>query len=392
MRYADRVNAIAGESDKSWEVHMVARKRVDAGERIIQLTIGDHDLGAPATAVEATIKGLKDGLHHYTNAGGEPRLLDAVFKHCQSRHYPHLKPEQVVVVPGAQNGLYSAGMCLFNPGDVVLVPEPYYATYMPAVQASGAIAKLVPLRPENDFHLDNADLEAAYAAATGTVRGVLINSPHNPTGVVMRPETVTAVSDFIKANDLWLISDEVYQDLIYRGEHISPWNEAGMSERTIVLGSFSKSFGMTGWRLGWVIGPELVVSHIRELAGCMLFGLPPFVQDAGATVIEHADEIIPVLHERYGSRAKAAVEGLSRINGLRYHHPDAGMFVMFDVSPFGLAPRDFALRLLAEEDVAILPADGFGPSASGYLRMSLSAPVDGVSEACERLSRFVSRL
>lgn len=392
MRYANRMESIAGESDKSWEVHILAKKRVDAGERIIQLTIGDHDLGAPSQAVDATIAGLRAGLHHYTYAGGEPRLVDAILSHCRARHYPGLMQDQVIVLPGAQNALFSAAMCLFNPGDVVLVPEPYYATYMPTIRASGAEVGLVPLRPENDFHLDMADLEAAFNAADGHVRGVLVNTPHNPTGTVMRPDTVRAVCDFARERDLWVIADEVYQDLVYRGEHISPWNEPGMQERTVVLNSFSKSFGMTGWRLGWALAPKALVGHMRELAGCMLFGLPPFIQDAGATVLGEADTIIGMLHERYGTRAAAAIDGLGGVDRLRFHKPDAGMFVMFDVSAFGLAPRDFAVRLLAEEDVAILPADGFGPSASGYLRLSLSAPAEDIAEACDRLARFSSRL
>lgn len=399
MRYARRMEPLAGETDKSWEVHILAKKRVDAGDRIIQMTIGDHDLGAPAESVEATVIPLRAGRHHYTYAGGEPNLLDGILRHCRAGGYPDLRDDEVIVLPGAQNALFTACLSLFDPGDVVLVLEPFYATYMPTVLASGASVVLVPLRPENEFHLDPADLETGLskareqaASAGGVVRGILVNSPHNPTGVVMRPETVEAVAAFATENDLWLISDEVYQDLVYHGRHVSPWNLPGMRERTVVLHSFSKSFGMTGWRLGWAIGPALLMDHMRELAGCMLFGLPPFIQEAGATVLAQADSIVPMLRERYGSRARAAEEGLRGINRLRYHRPDAGMFVMIDISETGLAPRDFALRLLAEEDVAILPADGFGPSASGYLRMSLSAPVEDVTEACVRLARFVERL
>jgi len=247
----------------------------------------------------------------------------------------------------------------------------------------------VPLLADRGFHLD---LEALAAAVTPRTRAILINSPHNPTGAVMTRHEVETVAELCRRHDLWLISDEVYATLLYEGEHHSPAGLPGMGERTVTVASLSKSHAMTGWRVGWLIGPPTLAEHAVKLALCMLYGSPPFIQDAAMVALGMGQGELAPMRERYQRRRDAVCRRLAGLPGLACTRPKGGMFVMLDVRRTGLSAATFAARLLAEEGVCVLAGDAFGGAAAGHVRLSLTAADERLAEACNRIGRFAFRL
>jgi arginine:pyruvate transaminase len=295
----------------------------------------------------------------------------------------------VVVLAGAQSALFAACQCLLDPGDAVLVPEPMYVTYLATVAAAGARPVRVPLVPDQGFRLD---LDRLASSVTPAVRAILVNSPNNPTGAVMTRPELEAVAELCRRRDLWLISDEVYASLLYEGEHVPPAALPGMAERTVTVSSLSKSHAMTGWRVGWLVGPPELARHAARLSLCMLYGLPAFVQDAATVALTRELAEVADMRERLRRRRDAVCRRLAGLPGLACSRPQGGMFVMLDVRRTGLGADTFARRLLAEELVSVLAGDAFGGAAAGHVRLSLTAPEERLAEACDRIGRFAFRL
>ena len=247
----------------------------------------------------------------------------------------------------------------------------------------------MPLRPENGFHLDIGALEAAIAPDT---RVLWINTPHNPTGAVMTRAEVEAVAGLARRHDLWVLSDEVYAELAFTGEHTSPWSLPGMAERTIVVSSLSKSHAAPGLRFGWIVGPQRMAEHLYNLLLCMLYGGPAFIQDGALAALDADPPEVAAMRADYQRRA-ALMSGILRdAPRCRPSEPEGGMFVLLDVRGTGRASEEFAMGLLEAEGVAVLPADGFGPSAAGHLRISLTQPDAVLEEAARRIVRFAAGL
>jgi arginine:pyruvate transaminase len=275
--------------------------------------------------------------------------------------------------------------CLAGAGDEVIVPEPIYNTYGPVIGASGARLVTVPLRAERGFH---PDIDAIAGAITPRTRVVWINSPHNPTGVVFTAEEVAGIAELCRRHDLWLLSDEVYEDLAFARPHVSPWSLPGMAERTAVISSLSKSHAMPGFRFGWIIGPPALSRHLFDLLVAMIYGSPAFIQDGVMPALENDLPEVAALREAYRNRACLLSEILAEAPNCRVTPPEGGMFVMLDIRGTGVAAADFARGLLARENVAVLSCDGFGPSAAGHLRISLTANEPRLEEAGRRIVRF----
>ncbi len=385
-RLAPLVARIGGTGAAAWEVHSQAMKRQAAGEDVIALTIGDPDFDTPRAIVEAAVAELRAGNTHYTGVAGIPPLRAAIARYQSGLSGRDISPGEVAVLLGAQNALFSAALCLFGAGDEVIVPEPAYVTYEAVIGASGATIVWVPLRAERGFHIDSADIEAAI---TGRTRGILLNFPHNPTGALLSDAAAGEIAGLCRGHDLWLISDEVYSSLIFEGRHSNPGALPGMAERSVIVNSVSKSHAMTGWRLGWAVAPEPVTEAIGTLALCMLFGAPSFTQAALATCLEQDLPELAEMKDAYRRRRDLAYQRLAGLPGLRLHRPESGMFMMVDVRGTGLGARDFALRLLEATGVAVLPADPFGPSAAGHVRISFAIDDAPLAEACDRIAAFV---
>jgi len=389
VRYSSLVNRVAGKGAGAWRVHMDALRRAEAGEDIVFLTVGDPDQRPPSAVIEATVTALRGGRTGYAAITGAEPLRRAIARRFAARTGQPCAADNVVVVPGTQAALFFAMQCLVEPGDEVIVPEPMYATYEAVTGATGAVLVNVPLKSERGFHPEIADIAKAITPRT---RVIWINSPHNPTGAVMTPEEIASVADLCRKHDLWLLSDEVYEDLAFARPHMSAWSLPGMAERMVVASSLSKSHAMPGFRLGWVIGPPDLSRHLFNLMLCAQYGGPPFLQDGALVALETELPEVAELREAYRQRGQAMTQLLSQAPRCRVIAPEGGMFVLLDVRATGLTSDAFAEGLLDAEGVAVLPCDGFGPSAAGHLRISLTADLPKLSDAGRRIVRYAERL
>ncbi|XKE47104.1 aminotransferase class I/II-fold pyridoxal phosphate-dependent enzyme [Halomonas organivorans] len=383
MRYSRLTDRIAGEGAAAWDIHNRALARQAAGEDITVLSVGDPDFDTPAPIVEGAVASLRAGATHYPDVQGKRALREAIAERYRARGVD-ATADNLIVMAGAQCGLYAAAQCLLDPGDEVIVPEPSYVTYEAVLQSTGASMVRIPLRGDAGFRLDPADLEAAITPRT---RAILLNSPHNPTGQLIDADAWAAIAALCRRHDLWLISDEVYAELIFEGEHVCAAGQPDMAERTVVVDSLSKSHAMTGWRLGWVLGPEPLIGHLSNLALCMLYGCPDFIQDAARDALRQPLPELDAMRETYRARRDAVVAALAGCQAVQVVTPAAGMFLMIDVRATGLSSQAFADRLLDEQGVSVLSGEAFGPSAAGFVRLSLTVEEARLAAACRRLAR-----
>lgn len=389
MRFAPRVADYSGPGSGGWSVQQEAAVLRDSGHDVIFLTIGDPDQPTPSPVIEATIAALRRGRTGYGSMIGHPELRAAIAARFASRTGRPCTSENVTVTTGAQGGLFCAMQCLVGPGDEVIVPEPVYATYQGVLAASGAEMVMVPLPAERGFH---PDLDSIAGAVTPRTRVVWINSPHNPTGAVFTPDEIAGIAKICRRHDLWLVSDEVYEDLAFARPHLSPWSLPDMAERTIVVSSLSKSHSMPGFRLGWIIGPPALGRHLFVLLLSMTYGTPPFIQEGALAALSAELPEVAALRDDYRRRAGLMSGILAAASNCRPIPPEGGMFVLLDIRGTGMAAQQFASALLESEDVAVLPCDAFGPSAAGHLRISLTEPDARLAEAGRRIVRFAQRV
>src|SRR3974377_895043 len=342
-------------------------RRREAGNDVIFLPAGAPDQAAPAAVIDKTIEALRRNRTGYSPIIGYPQVRAAVAARFERRTGRPCSAHKGVLTRGAQGGLFCALNCLAGPGDEVILPELIYGPDAGVIGVSGAHMVNVPLRAENGFH---PDLDSLARAVTPRTRVIWINTPHNPTGAVFTSDEVAGIPTLCRERDLWLLSDEVYEDLAFTRPHVSPWSLPGMAERTIVASSLSKSHAMAGFRFGWVIGPPALSRHLFDFLLCMYFGGPAFIQDGALAALGGGLPEVGALRETYRRRALLLSSILADAPNCRAIPPEGGMFVLFDVRGTGLGAEDFARELLLRENVALLPCDGFGPSAVGHLRIA----------------------
>lgn len=385
MRFASIVNRLDTAAAHAWLIHDQARKRRNKGEDIILLSVGDPDFDTPRAITQAAIKSLRAGRTHYGFFAGDPALRQAIAdKHAAGIGQP-VSPDQVVICPGAQNALYAATLCLVEPGDEVLVPEPRYVTYESVVDAAGATRVDVPLDVDRGFHLDPAKLEAAL---TDRTRMILLNTPHNPTGMVMTRKELEGVAEVALRHDLWVVCDEVYAELTFDVPHISICSVARIADRSVAIGSLSKSHAMQGWRIGWVIAPPELAKHLVNLVKPMHYGLSPFLQDAALVALTEHHAETEAMKREYRERRDLVCTRINAMPGLACSWPEGSMFLLVDVRGTGLDGERFAWGLLEHGGVSLLPGTGFGASVTGHVRFSLTMPLATLDEACDRIERY----
>ncbi|NBF03455.1 aminotransferase class I/II-fold pyridoxal phosphate-dependent enzyme [Pseudomonas sp. Fl5BN2] len=389
MRYSPFVQRISGESVSAWDIHYAAIEARGRGEDVIVLSVGDPDFATDARISDAASAALEQGDTHYTHVLGRPALREAIAAKQRRLLDIDVSADNVALVAGAQNGLFATALCLFSSGDEVLVPEPMYLTYEACMHASGANIACVEQPAANGFRLTAAALEAAL---TDKTRGIALATPCNPTGNVYSREELEAVAAVARKHDLWVISDEVYGQLTYDREHLSIASLPGMAERTVILNSLSKTHAMTGWRVGWVIAPPALVSHLDNLLLCMLYGLPGFIQEAALKALELDEEVVGSAREVYRRRRDLVVAGLKQVQLLDCREPEAGMFMLVDVRRTGLSSMDFAWQLFRATGVSVLDAQAFGASAEGFIRISFTVADEVLKDACQRIAGFVESL
>ncbi|MGY4509510.1 pyridoxal phosphate-dependent aminotransferase [Bradyrhizobium sp. USDA 3650] len=386
MRYSSRVDRISGSSVSAWDIHLAARKAKLRGDNVILLSVGDPDFPTPAPIVEAAVSALRAGDTHYTEILGRYELRRSIAERHSRLSGQEVSAENVIVLGGAQNSLFSVAQCLFEKDDEVVTLEPTYLTYHASVGASGATLIPVPLSVEKGMRLDTQSLAAAITPKT---RAFYFANPNNPTGVVMTHEELEAIADLARRHDLWIVADEVYAELTFEAPHVSIGALPGMAERCVTIGSLSKSHAMTGWRMGWTIAPTALIEHMSNLSLCMLYGLPGFVMQGALKAIAESDTVTAEMRAVYRRRRDLVFDLLSEVPGLRCAKPEAGMFMLVDVRATGLSAHDFSWSLFREEGVSVLDASAFGESAEGHVRLSFTLSDEQLAEACRRLARFV---
>ncbi|MBF8741812.1 MULTISPECIES: pyridoxal phosphate-dependent aminotransferase [Pseudomonas] len=389
MRFSTLTQRIAGDGAAAWDIHYRALAMQAEGKDILLLSVGDPDFDTPAPIVEAAIDSLRDGHTHYSDVRGKLALRQAIARRHQQRSGQKVDADQVTVLAGAQCALFCVAQCVLEPGDEVIVAEPMYVTYEAVFGACGATVVPVPVKPENGFRVCPADVAARITPRT---RALALNSPHNPSGASLPRATWEALAELCIAHDLWLISDEVYSELLYDGEHVSPGSLPGMAERTATLNSLSKSHAMTGWRVGWVVGSAELAGHLENLALCMLYGSPDFIQDAAVVALEQPLAELEAMRDAYRQRRDLVCERLAGCPGIKALKPDGGMFVMVDIRETGLSAQAFADRLLDREGVSVLAGEAFGPSAAGHIRLGLVLGAEALDDACRRIARCARAL
>ncbi|WP_279577218.1 aminotransferase class I/II-fold pyridoxal phosphate-dependent enzyme [Pseudomonas sp. LA21] len=389
MRYSSLVDRMVGPGVAAWDIHYAAIAAQREGRDVIVLSVGDPDFATPDFITEAAVTSLRAGDTHYSDVAGRPELRQAIAALHERRCGQAMTAENVIVVAGAQNGLFAAAMCLLEPGDEVIVFDPVYVTYEATLKSTGAALVAVPTRASNGFRPVAADLAAAITPRT---KAIFFANPNNPTGVVLNREELLAIAELAKAHDLWVVVDEVYEGLTFEREHQSFAALPGMAERTLSIGSLSKSHAMTGWRTGWVVANPTLVAHLENLALNMFYGLPGFVQEAARVAVERHDDVVSSMREIYRRRRDLVVAALSDCPRVKVLKPEAGMFVMVDVRDTGLSSLDFSWQLFHATGVSVLDAAAFGPQAEGFVRLSFGLSDESMAEACARIIRFVESL
>jgi arginine:pyruvate transaminase len=389
MRYSALTQRIDGDGAAAWKIHDRALELREQGVDVLLLSIGDPDFDTPLPIVHAAIDSLLAGDTHYSDVRGSRTLRSSIASRHRRRSGQEVDADHVIVLPGAQCAVYAVAQCLLDPGDEVIVAEPMYVTYEGVFGACGARVVPVAVRPENGFRVEPADVAAQITVKT---RAILLNSPNNPSGASLSLNIWQELAALCVRHDLWLISDEVYSDLLYEGKHISPASLPGMAERTATLNSLSKSHAMTGWRVGWMIGPKALAEHVMHLSLCMLFGIPDFVQKAAQVALDEDLPEVALMREEYRQRRDLVCARLSGRPGIRPIKPDGGMFVMVDVRQTGLGAQDFAERLLEVYGVSVLAGEAFGPSAAGHIRIGLVVDQVRLADACQRIASCAAQL
>ncbi len=387
MRYASITDRLQNLGSEKWAIHAEARRMKREGKAIIELTIGEPDVPPDPALLAEAVRAMHAGRYRYSNGRGEPSVVDAVVRKYQKRR-SDVTAENVLCFPGTQTALFAVMLGLVETGDAVLVGDPLYATYEGVIRSTGAVQIPVPLRPENGFHMKAADLEAAI---TPESRVLLLNTPHNPTGAVLTAQEIAEIGAVCCKYDLWIVCDEVYEQLVFGATFASPFDNADLAERTIVVSSISKSHAAPGFRSGWTVGPKEFCTRLLAVSETMLFGGQPFIADMTAYALDNPISTAATMRRTYQARATRFAEALSRAPGLTPLSPEAGMFIVVDVSGTGMSGEDFAWALLREELVAVMPGSSFGEQAADYIRLSLTVPDAHIDEACRRIAALATR-
>lgn len=358
-----------------------------SGKNIIHFEIGDPDFDTPLNIKKAACDAIMQGETHYTDSLG---LMDMRIAACDTtEHSRGFRPkvEQVLVTPGANIIIYYAIRCLVEPGEEVILPDPSFPTYSSTIKFCDVQPVFVPLKEKNEFRMNPADIENKITRKT---RLIIINSPQNPTGAIMTPEELNAVYDIAEKHDLYLLCDEIYARMVYADQipFYSPSRRDQCRQRTLVANGFSKAFAMTGWRLGCVIGPELIIEKMGLLLQTTSSCVPPFIQRAGIEAIRGPQDDVKTMMNEYKARRDLLVDGLNKLPGIKCLKPGGAFYVFPNISSTGMDDVTFARRMLEEAGVSLLPGSNFGASGAGFVRLCYANSRENITEGLKRMKHF----
>ena len=356
---------------------------------VISLGVGEPDFVTPWQVRQAAIRSIEDGQTKYTSNFGILELREAVAEALERRYGIIYDPAtEIIMTAGSSEGLGIALQALIDPADGVLVPDPHYVAYPPAVAFAGGSVQAVPTREEHQFRLRVEDLEERI---TPNTKVLMLGYPANPTGAVMTRDDLAAVAEFVERNDLYVISDEIYDRLVYGTEHTCFAALPGMQERTILLGGFSKAYAMTGWRLGYVAAPAAISEALMKVHQYVMMSAPTAAQHAGIEALRSGEEDVRGMVAEYDRRRRVIVDGFNRM-GLPCFEPRGAFYAFPNITSTGLDDVAFAERLLFEERVAVVPGSAFGAQGAGHIRACYATSLPQIEEALLRIERFLSRL
>lgn len=351
-------------------------------DAVINLSIGDPDQITHESVINAAMEDAKNGHTKYTHALGDLDVRNALQKHFQEEYALSIPTDEMIMVVGAGHGMYLGLKAILNPGDEVLVPDPHYPPYLQQVLLNQGIPVSVPTLEKDNFHLSIESLETAITPKT---RALMLNNPNNPTGASLSKEELSAIVAFAKANDLIILSDEVYRGFSFDKDFTPLYQIEGARERTIVLGSFSKDYAMTGWRIGYAFGPKHVVSCMRELNEGICFTAPSISQRAALHALNHHNEILESLRKEYKARVDYVYNRIQTIPGISMHEPEATFYLFVSIKGTGLTSEAFCEKAMEEAQVLLLPGTAFGSCGEGYVRIACTVDIPKLKEAFDRL-------
>ena len=386
MKLGNRITGLTQDGSDGWDVFYKARALKKLGQPIIDLTIGEHDIGTHRDILAAMSQSARYGHTGYAAVPGTDALRQTVAQRIQSRTSVLTEPTNILITPGGQSALFAAHMAVLDPGDFALYCDPYYTTYPGTLRSSGAIGRPIQCRAELNFMPCYQDLNLAANGA----RSLLVNSPNNPTGVIYDTVTWAGIAKVCNDHDLWLISDEVYDTQVWDGDHISPRSINGLEKRTLVVGSMSKSHAMTGSRVGWICGPEIVIEHLINLATHTTFGVPGYIQDAANFALNQGNAVEIEVAAPFKRRRDIAMDLIAMQTVVRAVPCSGAMYIMLDIRATGLSGDIFAHALLESKQIAVMPGESFGKSALGHVRVAMTVCDAQFIKALEALLAFAA--
>lgn len=355
----------------------------------ISLGVGEPDFDTPWHIRDEGIYTLEKGRTFYTSNAGLKELRIEIAKYLDRRFHLQYDPlKEILITVGGSEGIDNAFRAMLDPGDEVLIPQPSYVSYGPCCILAGGVPVIIELQEENQFRLTAEELEAAITPKT---KMLVLPYPNNPTGAVMEKSDLKAIADVIIRHDLYVLSDEIYAELCYLEEHTSIASLPGMRERTVVINGFSKSHAMTGWRLGYACGPQVIMDQILKIHQFAIMCAPTNSQYAAVEAMRNGDEDVAMMREQYNQRRRFLIHEFERM-GLKCFEPFGAFYIFPSIKEFGMTSDEFATRLLREEKVAVVPGTAFGDCGEGFLRISYAYSLENLKIALGRLEQFITKL
>jgi aspartate/methionine/tyrosine aminotransferase len=376
-------------TEGAFEVLAKARRLEAQGKKVVHLEIGEPDFATPDNIVEAGISAMQNGYTHYTPASGILEAREAVAGFVARTLKTEVDPGEVVLVPGSKNVLLFTLLACIEPGDEVILPDPGYPAYASQVNFIGGVPKPVTLREESGFRMDLDELASLISPKT---RMLIVNTPQNPTGGVLTEEDVKFVCELANKHDLLVVSDEIYSQLVYGFQHVSPLSHPGMRERTVLMDGLSKSYAMTGWRLGYAVAPKALAAKLDTLminsSSCAAgFTQMAAIEALSAPESEHA---VARMVKVFEHRRNLIVDGLNAIPGMRCARPQGAFYAFPNIEGTGFDEHELADRLLSEAGVAVLPGTAFGKAGKGFIRLAYTQSEDELKLGLDRIKEFIA--
>lgn len=357
-------------------------------ENVISLGVGEPDFDTPWHIREEGIYSLEKGRTYYTSNAGLLPLREAISTYLSERFELPYGPDEILVTVGGSEAIDIGFRAMLDPGDEVIIPEPCFVSYLPCVKMAGGVPVRVSLEEKDEFKLTGEKLEEAITEKT---KMVVLPFPNNPTGAVMSADELRVIAELVKKHDLFVMSDEIYSELSYQGKHVSIASLPGMAERTVVINGFSKSFAMTGWRLGYAAAPREIISQMTKIHQYVIMSAPTTSQYAAVEALKNGIGDVERMRESYDQRRRFLVKELNEM-GLPCFEPYGAFYVFPNISKFGMTSEEFATKLLREQRVAVVPGDAFGQCGEGFLRISYAYSIDNLKRALEKMESFIMKL